>query len=132
MQAPTINCTPYAKIFSMNAENFVFINSVAGEDIADFGDILKNERLKKYLWIELILNPHLAAVAALHMDKEAVRESLSDAVSWYAAFRWLFQKNEALEKLLGEKLIVTYRIKNKDYRLKKRNFLKGILHARLC
>lgn len=110
----------------------MFINSVAGEDIADFGDILKNERLKKYLWIELILNPHLAAVAALHMDKEAVRESLSDAVSWYAAFRWLFQKNGALEKLHDEKLIVTYRIKNKDYRLKKRNFLKGIMHARLC
>ncbi len=116
----------------MSQVNFVFIDSVAGENITDFGDILRNERLKKYLWIELILNPQLAAIAAQHMEQDAIRESLSDALSWYLAFRWLFQKNEELENLHNEKVIVPYRIKNRAYSLKKRNFLKGIIHARLC
>lgn len=116
----------------MSPVNLVFIDSVSGENITDFGDILKNARLNKYLWIELILNPQLAAVAALQMEKEAVRESLSGALSWYIAFRWLFDKNETLEELYSERLIVPYKIKNKIYRLNKRNFLKGIVHARLC
>jgi len=116
----------------MSAVNFVFLASVSGESIADFRDILKNERLKKYLWIELILNPQLAAIAALQLDKDTVKESLSDALSWYLAFRWLFKKNEPLEELCNKKSLVPYKIKKSVYRLKRRNFLKGILHARLC
>ena len=110
----------------------MFINSVTKEDITDFDELISNERLNKYLWIELILNPDLTAIAALKMEEGTVRESLSDALSWYSAFRWLFQKNEPLEKLHGEKLIVPYNIKNGIFRLHKRNFLKGIMHARLC
>lgn len=112
----------------MNSINFVFLNSIS-KDIKTIEDVLRNERLRKYLWIEFILNPTLVKYAESYTT---VKDSLADALSWYLAFRWLFPKNEILEYLHGEKTIMPYRIKDDIYRRWSRVFLKGILHAGLC
>lgn len=112
--------------------DFVFINSISKEDIKTIEDVLRNERLRKYLWIEFILNPKIAKIAKLYIKNPVAKSSLTDALSWYLAFKWLFSKNEILEELYKEKIIVPYRIKYNIYREKRRTFLKGILHARLC
>lgn len=116
----------------MKQLSFIFIDSIAKDKTTTIDDILKNERLTKYLWIEFILNPKLAYIAKSYLGNSVMNDILSDSVSWYLAFRWLFPENKALEELYKEKAIIPYKIKNYIYREKKRDFLKGILHARLC
>ena len=117
---------------TMKTLNFVFINSVSKEDINTIEDALSNERLRKYLWIEFILNPAAVKAYKSHIKNLIVNDSLIDALSWYLAFRWILPENKALEKLHEDKIIQPYRIKLSIYREKRRNFLKGLLHARLC
>ena len=112
----------------MNSVNFVFLNSIS-KDAKTIEDVLWNERLRKYLWIEFILNPALVKVAESYT---AVKNSLTDALSWYLAFKWLFPKNEMLEDLHEKKIFMPYRIKDDIYRHYSRVFLKGILYAGLC
>jgi hypothetical protein len=116
----------------MKLPDFVYLNSISKEDIRTIEDLLKNKRLRKYLWIEFILNPEAVKLSESCMENAIIKESLTDALSWYLAFRWLFQKNEILEKLHKRKTIIPYRIRDNIYRQKRRSFLKGILHARLC
>ncbi|MFZ6017361.1 MAG: hypothetical protein ACOYU0_07155 [Nitrospirota bacterium] len=61
-----------------------------------------------------------------------MKDNLIDALSWYIAFRWILPKNTVLEELHEDKIIQPYMIKLSIYREKRRNFLKGLLHARLC
>ncbi|MBI4682667.1 MAG: hypothetical protein HY757_06155 [Nitrospirae bacterium] len=124
--------TLYAKIKSMKSFNLVFIDSVSEKKITSLEDILQNGRLAKFLWIEFILNPQLVQDIASYRDNPVIKDSLSDALSWYAAFRWLFPVNKTLEELRDNNEIITYRVTDNIYRQKRRNFLKGILHARLC
>lgn len=116
----------------MNHVSFIFIDSISKDKITTIDDILRNERLRKYLWIEFILNPEMVHVARSYLDNSLISDILSDSVSWYLAFRWVFPQNNALEELYKEKTIIPYKIKNHIYREKSRAFLKGILHARLC
>lgn len=117
---------------TMKTLNFVFINSVSKEDINTIEDILSNERLRKYLWIEFILNPTMVKAYKSYIGNPIVKDSLIDALSWYLAFRWILPENKALEELHEDKIIQPYRIKLSIYREKRRNFLKGLIHARLC
>ncbi|NOZ68715.1 MAG: hypothetical protein GXP46_05625 [Deferribacteres bacterium] len=116
----------------MKPLNLVYINSISREDITTMEDVLRDKRLTKYLWIEFILNPSMVELGTLYMENAVVRHSLIDALSWYLAFRWLFPENRALEDLYKEKTIIPYRIRDTIYREKRRGFLKGIMHARLC
>lgn len=116
----------------MEPLNFVYINSISKEDIATLEDVLRNERLTKYLWLEFILNPQIAKIGKLFIDKTIVKDSLTTALSWYPAFKWLFPENGVLEELHKKKTITPYRVKEDVYRQKRRSFLKGVMHAQLC
>ncbi len=116
----------------MKTLNFVFINSVSKEDINTIEDILSNERLGKYLWIEFILNPAIVRECKSLIGNPIVKDNLTDALSWYLAFRWVLPENNTLEELHREAKIQPYKINLRIYREKRRNFLKGLIHARLC
>ncbi len=112
--------------------DFVFIDSIAGKRPGSIEDVLGDSRLFKYLWIEFILNPDAAAAGSLRLDNDLVRESMTSALSWYAAYRWLFRENSALDELQKTGTLVPYRVGNDIYRMYSRVFLKGIIHAGLC
>lgn len=109
-----------------------YISSIAKESVTTVKEILRNERLVKHLWIEFILNPEMAKVSKLHLDNLIVKDALTDALSWYLAFRWLLPKNTVLEELHKKKIIVSYVVRDDIYRQKRHSFLKGILYAKLC
>ncbi|MEK6671873.1 MAG: hypothetical protein AABY42_00160 [Nitrospirota bacterium] len=116
----------------MKTLKLTFIDRITKEGINTIEDLLSNKRLAKHLWIEFILNPVIVETCKLYAENQAVRNSLVDALSWYLAFRWILPENKALEGLQREKSITPYRIKNSIYRQKRREFLKGIIHAHLC
>ena len=122
----------YVKISTVRTPGFVYINSISKEDITTIRDVLRNKRLTKYLWIEFIFNPPIVELGKLYMENAVVKDSLIDALSWYLAFRWLFPENKMLEAMYKKKKIAPYRITDDVYRQKRRCFLKGIMHARLC
>jgi len=116
----------------MKTLNFVFINSVSKEEINTIENVLSNERLRKYLWIEFIFNPEMVKECESLIGNPIVKDSLTDALSWYLAFRWLLPENNAIEELYRGDVIQPYKIKLTIYREKRRNFLKGLIHAGLC
>ncbi len=116
----------------MKKLNFIYINSLSKKEIANIDDILKDQRLYKHLWIELIFNSKLVMAFKPYFDNAVVKKALTDALSWYLAFKWLFPENKALEELYRKNIIAPYKIKNDIYRQNRRGFLKGIIHARLC
>jgi hypothetical protein len=116
----------------MKTLNFVFINSLSKEDVKTIEDVLSNERLRKYLWLEFILNPEMVKACKSYTKNPIVKDGLTDALSWYLAFRWILPENKVIEELHKDKIIKPYRIKLSIYREKRRNFLKGLIHARLC
>lgn len=122
----------YAKIKVMKRHNFHYINAISKERIETLDGALKNRRLIKHLWIEFILNSEAVESAKKYLDTTTVEEAITDALSWYLAFRWLLPENTALEGLHKQGIIRPYRISNDIYRGKRRSFLKGILHAGLC
>lgn len=119
-------------IEAMKTLNLVYIDSISGKSIETIEDIIRDERLIKHLWIELILNPEMVINLKSYTDDSNIRNALTDALSWYLAFRWIFLENAALEELHKSRLIIPYRISNMIYRQKNRSFLKGLLHAGLC
>lgn len=116
----------------MNKINLVYLDSISVKSINSIEDIVRDERLIKHLWIEVILNPGVVLELKAYSGDTSLRNVLTDALSWYLAFRWIFPKNAALEELHKNDLITPYRISNMIYRQKNRNFLKGLLHAGLC
>ena len=110
----------------------VFLDSISGKKIETIEDVIRDERLIKHLWIELLLNPEMVINLKSYTSDPDVRNALTDALSWYLAFRWIFPENAALDELHKSGLITTYRISNMIYRQKSRSFLKGLLHAGLC
>lgn len=116
----------------MKKLNLRYINSLSKKDIVTIDDILKDQRLYKHLWIELIFNSKLVMVFKPYIDNAVVKNTLTDALSWYLAFGWLFPKNKALEELYKKNIIAPYKIKNDIYRQNSRSLLKGIIHAHLC
>jgi hypothetical protein len=116
----------------MKTLNLVYIDSISGKSIKSIEDIIRDERLIKHLWIEVILNPEVVLNLKSYTDDANIRNVLTDALSWYLAFRWIFPENAALEELQKSRLITPYRISNMIYRQNNRNFLKGLLHAGLC
>lgn len=121
-----------AKILIMKALKFAYLDSISKDDIKTIEDVLRNERLRKHLWIEFILNTEAVRAAESFVETPTVREILTDALSWYLAFRWILPQNSALEELHKNNTIIPYGIRNSIYRQKRRSFLKGIIHAGLC
>jgi hypothetical protein len=116
----------------MKTSSFIFINSISKENISTIDDVLSDKRVGKYLWIEFILNPEMVRECQSLIGNSIVRDSLTDALSWYLAFRWLLPENNAIEELHKDTIIQPYKIKLSIYREKRRNFLKGLIYARLC
>ena len=116
----------------MKTLNLVYLDSISGKSINSIEDIIRDERLIKHLWIEVILNPEMVLNLKSYTDDANIRNTLTDALSWYLAFRWIFPENAALDELHKSGVIVHYKISNMIYRQKNRSFLKGLLHAGLC
>jgi len=116
----------------MKTLNLVYLDSISGKSLKSIEDIIRDERLIKHLWIEVILNPEVVLNLKSYTDDSNIRNVFTDALSWYLAFRWIFPENVALDELYNSGAIVPYRISNIVYRQKNRNFLKGLLHAGLC
>ncbi len=116
----------------MKTLSLVFINDLSEENINTIEDVLSNERLRKYLWIEFILNLDMVKACESLIGNLIVKDNLTDALSWYLAFRWILPENKALEELHGRDIVQPYKIKPGIYREKRRNFLKGLIHAGLC
>ena len=116
----------------MNTLKLVYLDSISGTRINSIEDIIRDERLIKHLWIEVILNPEMVLNLKSYTDDSNIRNTLTDALSWYLAFRWIFPENAALVELHKSGVIVPYRISNMIYRQQNRSFLKGLLHAGLC
>ncbi len=116
----------------MKTLNLVYLDSISGKSIKSIEDVIRDERLIKHLWIEVILNPDVVLNLKSYRDDANIRNVLTDALSWYLAFRWIFPENAALDELHKSGLITPYRISNMIYRQKSRSFLKGLLHAGLC
>lgn len=110
----------------------VFLDSISGKKIETIEDVIRDERLIRHLWIEFILNSEMVTNLKSYADDSNIRNALTDAMSWYLAFRWIFPENAALDELHKSGVIVPYRISNMIYRQKSRSFLKGLLHAGLC
>ncbi len=119
-------------IVGMQTLNLVYLDSISGKSIKSIEDVIRDGRLIKHLWIEVILNPDVVLNLKSYRDDENIRNVLTDALSWYLAFRWIFPENAVLEELHKSGLITPYRISNMIYRQKSRSFLKGLLHAGLC
>jgi hypothetical protein len=109
-----------------------FIDSISQRKIKTFEDIISDERIIKYLWIEFLLNPESVKESLSFINHLAVRKALEDAASWYLAFRWILPQNTELEQIIKIGLVKPFRIKYKEYQDKKRNFLKGLMYAGLC
>ena len=116
----------------MKKVNVIYLNAIAKQWPLTVEGILEDKRLNKHLWVEFILNPKIVAAFELYVDNPVVKGSLSSALSWYIGFRWLIPQNDPLERLCKKSNIKPYILRGELYRLGRRNFLKGILHARLC
>lgn len=116
----------------MKTLNLVYLDSISGKSINSIEDIIRDKRLIKHLWIEFILNPEVVINLKSCTYDVNIKNALTDALSWYLAFRWIFPENAALDELHKSGVIVPYRISNMIYRQKNRSFLKGLLHAGLC
>lgn len=112
--------------------HFAYLQALSDEKINSLEDILLNKRLIKHLWIEFLLNADVVKIAAGFINVSDVKNALTDALSWYFAFRWLLPENAALQELHDKKLILPRPVSLNIYQKHKRNFLKGILHAGLC
>lgn len=116
----------------MKTLEFIFLNALSKDTPLTLEDVLRNERLSNRLWIELILNPEMVEVCKSRIDNPTVRDALTQALSWYLGFKWLFFVNKGIEELYEKEVIKPYKIKGDAYRKDRRTFLKGILYARLC
>lgn len=116
----------------MKIQKLVYIESLSGRGIDSIEDIISDKRLIKFLWIELILNPELVQSLKSYTDNALVRDALTDALSWYLAFRWIFHENIPLDDLHKRGVIVPYRLRDGVYRQNIRGFLKGLVYAGLC
>lgn len=116
----------------MKIPSLSYIDSISSKDIDTIDDIIRDERLVTHLWIELILNPAIVRKVKSYTSAVAIRDALTDALSWYLAFRWIFSENTPLDELHREGVITPYRVTDRIYRQKIRGFLKGLMHAGLC
>lgn len=122
----------YPIITTMKKLQIVYLNSISGNAINNAEDIISDERLVKHLWIELILNPEIVVSLKPYTENIKIKKAITDALSWYLAFRWIFPENPSLEKTYKYGGAVPYKITVRIYRQKNREFLKGLLHAGLC
>lgn len=116
----------------MNRLPIVYLDSISGNEINNTEDIIRDERLVKHLWIEIILNPELIVRLKPYADNNKIKNAINDALSWYLAFRWIFRENSSLEYTYINGGAVPYKVTGRLYRQKNREFLKGLLHAGLC
>lgn len=112
--------------------NFRYLSSLSKERSKKIEEILLNKRLLKHLWIELLLNPEFVNAILRYIYRPDIKASLEDALSWYLAFKWLLPENKPLEQLYKEQKLVSYKVKLRVYREKRREFIKGLIHAGLC
>lgn len=119
-------------ISTMKRVPLIYIDSISGNEINKAEDIIRDERLVKHLWIELILNPELIVRLKPYADNINIKNAIIDALSWYLAFRWIFPENTSLEYTYKNGGAVPYKVTGRVYRQKIREFLKGLLHAGLC
>lgn len=112
--------------------NFRYLSSLSKIKLRKLEDLFLDERLLRHLWIEFLFNPEIIEIMRPYLNKPEVKDALEDALSWYLAFRWLLPENKSLEQLYKEQKVIPYRVKLKVYREKKREFIKGLIHAGLC
>lgn len=106
---------------------FIYLHKISGKPINSLDDIIGDTRLLKNLWLELIFNPELAKECGKKIDNPSIKDEITKAISWYLAFKWLFDRNPSLEGLAQKGLIKPYPIKDTAFRKDYRVFLKGIL-----
>ncbi|MBI1864415.1 MAG: hypothetical protein HYR98_01530 [Nitrospirae bacterium] len=86
------------------------------------------EREFRYLWVELLLNPPLAA--ELDWGSPGLREPIRRAVTWYFAYRGYLNSlglfNETLEKFAAEGSVRPDALDRREYNQHYRELLKGL------
>lgn len=110
----------------MDTLTFPYIRKIAAGSIHSVEDVLRDERLRRNLWIDLILEPTLVKECGKFIDIPSVREELTKASSWYSAYKWLFGKHLFLEELAQKGVIASTPLTARDFRKDYRSFLKGI------
>ncbi|MEK6813559.1 MAG: hypothetical protein AABY65_02360 [Nitrospirota bacterium] len=86
------------------------------------------EREFRYLWVELLLNPALAA--QLYRDSPALQEPFSRAATWYVAYKGYLNSlglfNDTIEKVVAEGLVRPGPLDRREYNQHYRELLKGL------
>ena len=116
----------------MKKIEFTFIKNIATRDVNSIEEILKDSRLCKVLWIEFLINPESIYDTITYLENTIILDSLTKALSWYLAFKWLFKENKPLEEAKEKANLKPFQIREDTYRRDRRTFIKGIIYARLC
>ena len=93
--------------------NFTFLNDFISPAPRTLNDIIKTDRLYKYLFGEFILNNEAVKEANSLIDNPLIKESLERAATFYYAFKYIFYDdkyyggtpNKELEKLVESGII---------------------------
>jgi len=67
----------------MKKLTLVYLDSISDKSIETIEDIIRNERLIKHLWIELILNPEVVTDLKSYTVDPDIMKAFTDALSWY-------------------------------------------------
>ena len=111
----------------MSSIHLTYLQKLSDKPVNTLDGLLKETRLLKSLWLELIFNPELVKECEKRIASPIIKNALIKALSWYLAFRWLFKKNPSIEKLAQKKIIKPFIIRDDDYKKDYRAFLKSIL-----
>lgn len=104
----------------------VYLQKLTDKPINTFDSLLCETRLLKNLWLELIFNPKLVKICEEKIENLVVKDALTQALSWYLAFRRVFKNNFPLEELKEKNLIEPFVVKGNIYRRYYRAFVKSI------
>ena len=111
----------------MSSIHLTYLQKLSDKTVNTLDCLLKETRLLKRLWLEMIFNPELVKECEKRIASPIIKNALIKALSWYLAFRWLFKKNPSIEKLAQKKIIKPFIIRDDDYKKDYRAFLKSIL-----
>ncbi len=116
----------------MNKTKFKFVKIISTRDETSIEEVLQDSRLCKVLWIEFLINPPSIYDTVSHLENTIIIDNLTKALSWYLAFKWLFQENKPLEEAKERANLKPFPIRGETYRKDRRTFIKGIVYAQLC
>ncbi len=107
------SCSPSEVSEKEGLINFTFLNDFISPAPGTLNDIIKINRLYKYLFGEFILNSEAVKKAKPLINNPLIKESLERAATFYYAFKYIFYDdkyyggtpNKELEKLVESKII---------------------------